>query len=300
MDSGQDSQGAQLQPEAVTVARTSRPVITPDAFDGDNGWDEWIGHFNSVSRVNEWNDQTKLLWLEVRLVGKARKAWNRLTTEEKNNYNSAVIALRRRFEPESRRDLYAAEFQTRGRKSNESWGELADNLRSLADKAFPDLDETAKEKLSVDRYLTLLEKPEVSLAVRQRRPRTLNDAVSATLEIEAFMSLGNQTLSRHSATPGSTVASLDSSINASFASRDDKMCEMLQTLMSRMDQMEITIARRLPVDNRSSDAVSTPRPRGQDRTDSTRHGPIVCHKCSQAGHYARGCANRRSTAESGN
>ena len=244
MDSGQDSQGAQLQPEAVTVARTSRPVITPDAFDGDNGWDEWIGHFNSVSRVNEWNDQTKLLWLEVRLVGKARKAWNRLTTEEKNNYNSAVVALRRRFEPESRRDLYAAKFQTRGRKSNESWGELADNLRSLADKPFPDLDETAKEKLSVDRYLTLLEKPEVSLAVRQRRPRTLNDAVSATLEIEAFMSLGNQTLSRHSATPGSTVASLDSSINASFASRDDKMCEMLQTLMSLMDQMEITIARR--------------------------------------------------------
>ena len=86
------------------------------------------------------------------------------------------------------------------------------------------MSETAKEKLSVDHYLTLLEKPEVSLAVRQRRSRTLNDAVSATLEIEAFMSLGNQTLSRHSATPGSTVASLDSSINASFASIETTRC----------------------------------------------------------------------------
>ena len=39
----------------------------------------------------------------------------------------------------------------------------------------------AKEKLSVDCYLTLLEKPDVSLTVRQCRPETLNDAVSATL-----------------------------------------------------------------------------------------------------------------------
>jgi len=292
MTTEQGSQSARGPPE-VTVARTSRPVITPDAFDGDNGWDEWIGHFNSVSRVNEWNDRTKLLWLEVRLVGKARKAWNRLTTEQKNNYDSAVVALRRRFEPESRRDLYAAEFQTRGRKPNESWGELADNLRSLADKAFPDLDEVAKEKLSVDRYLTLIRKPDVSLAVRQRRPRTLNDAVSATLEIEAFMSLGNQTPS-HSA---SSVASMDSSTDATFTSRDDKLCEMLQSLASRMDQMELAIAR---MDNHS---INILRPRGQERgrTNSTRQAPIICHKCGQAGHYARGCANRQSTtAESGN
>jgi len=26
----------------VIVARTSKPVLTPDAFDGDIRWDEWI------------------------------------------------------------------------------------------------------------------------------------------------------------------------------------------------------------------------------------------------------------------
>lgn len=29
-----------------------RPVITPDAFNGELSWDEWIGHFESVARVN--------------------------------------------------------------------------------------------------------------------------------------------------------------------------------------------------------------------------------------------------------
>ena len=302
MTSAQSST-AQGGPQEVLMARTStKPVIIPDTFDGDIGWDEWIGHFNSVARVNDWNDQTKLLWLEVRLVGKARKAWNRLTTEDRNDYNSAVIALRQRFEPESRRDLYAAEFQTRGRKPNESWGETADNLRSLADKAFPDLDEVAKEKLSVDRYLTLLEKPDVSLAVRQRRPKTLNDAVSATLETEAFMSLGNQRgyQIRPELTPTTSVAGVDSTVNATLASKDDKMYEMLQTLVSRMNQMELTIAR---MDSRCSNLTNTPRPaRGQekDRSDSTRRGPIICNKCGKPGHYARGCASRRSKAESGN
>ena len=51
----------------------------------------------------------------------------------------------------------------------------------MADK---DLNEVAKEeKLSVDHYLTLLEKPNVFLAVCQRLPKTLKDAVSVTLNI---------------------------------------------------------------------------------------------------------------------
>ena len=59
----------------MIMARTSiKPVIIPDTFDGNIGWDEWMSHFNSMVRVNDWNDQTKLLWLEVQLVGKAPKA----------------------------------------------------------------------------------------------------------------------------------------------------------------------------------------------------------------------------------
>ena len=53
-------------PPEVMMARTSTKfVITLDTFDRDIGWDEWISDFDSVVKVNDWNDQTKFLWLEV-------------------------------------------------------------------------------------------------------------------------------------------------------------------------------------------------------------------------------------------
>ena len=132
----------------------------------------------------------KILWLEV-LVGKARKAWNRLPEDSKGNYNLAKEALRKRFEPDSCADLYAAEFQTRRKRQDETWGDLADNLRTLAERAFPELDERAKEKLSVYRFLSLLHRSDVALAVRQKKPKCIDDTVTATLEIESILALSS-------------------------------------------------------------------------------------------------------------
>ena len=199
--------------------------------------------------VNDRNDQTKLLWLEVRLVCKARKAWNCLTT-------TTQLSLLFDYALSQRADEISTLQSSRpmGGSQKNLGGEIANNLQSLDDKAFLDLDELAKE---VDCYLTLLEKPDVSFAVRQCCPKTLNDGVSATLEIEAFMSLGNQRgYQTPELTPTSTVASVDSPINATFPSKENKMYEMLQILVSRMNQMELTIAR---MDNRSSDLTNSPR-----------------------------------------
>ena len=97
----------------ATIPTHPRPLIMPDAFDGDAcHWDDWISHFESVTRVNAWDDPSKLLWLELRLTGKACKAWNQLSEESKGNYPLAKAALHNCFEPESHKDLYAAEFHT--------------------------------------------------------------------------------------------------------------------------------------------------------------------------------------------
>jgi hypothetical protein len=102
-------------------------------------------------------------------------------------YEATRDALKARFDPESRRTRYQAEFQTRRKKASEGWADFADELRSLADKAYPDLGEDARERLSINAYLTQLPQPQIAFSVRQKQPATLDDAVTATLEMESYL-----------------------------------------------------------------------------------------------------------------
>lgn len=282
-----------------------RPLIMPDTFDGEaSHWDDWVSHFESVARVNTWDEQSKLLWLEVRLVGKARKAWNRLPEDSKGNYNLAKAALRKRFEPDSRKDLYAAEFQTRRKRRDETWGDLADNLRTLAERAFPELDERAKEKLSVDRFLSLLDRSDVALAVRQKKPKCLDDAVAATLEIESILALsssrtgtpiGNCSIVEDDLQPPPTISAVQQHRQTSA------MTEMLQSLITRMDQLEVSMTKLNKQTSSQPRTRTANAPRAHsESTPRINHGPITCYSCGEVGHYARGCASRRQSSQQGN
>ena len=52
----------------------ARPLMLPEPFTGDGSWTLWQSHFDDVAAVNGWDDAAKLLWLRVRLTGRARTA----------------------------------------------------------------------------------------------------------------------------------------------------------------------------------------------------------------------------------
>lgn len=137
----------------------SKPAVLPELYSGEKSWDEWIDHFDSVATVCGWDDAAKLKWLRVRLTGRAGTAFRRLPEATRNDFKEAVQALRKRFEPESRKELYMTELQTRTKKRNEDWASFGDELRKLADKAYPDLQEEARERFALNQYLAHLEHP---------------------------------------------------------------------------------------------------------------------------------------------
>ena len=95
-------------------------------------------------------------------------------------------ALQERFEPSCRKERYQAQFQTR-KKKEEGWADFADSLRTLVDKAYPDLEDNAKEQLALNHFVSQIENCQVAFSVRQKRPKTVDEAVSATLEMEAYI-----------------------------------------------------------------------------------------------------------------
>ena len=81
-------------------------------------------------------------------------AFKKFSVTTRSSFERAVKALRDRFEPESRKDLYLAEFQTHVKRRTESWPDFGEDLRTLVDKAYPSLDDDARQQLALQRYLS--------------------------------------------------------------------------------------------------------------------------------------------------
>ena len=66
------------------------------------------------------------------------------------NYGLAKAALKNRFEPESQNILYQTKLQTQVKQKGEGWAEFGEDLRVLADKAYPDLVDEAREQFALN------------------------------------------------------------------------------------------------------------------------------------------------------
>jgi len=119
----------------------TRLLVLPEVFDGQRSFDEWVSHFENVSAVNGWNNDDKLLWLKVRLTGKAHVAFTQLAHETQQSYATAKKAIIECFDPPSKQQFYKVEFERK--EDKESWANFADELLLLASKAFPKLQEEA-------------------------------------------------------------------------------------------------------------------------------------------------------------
>ena len=240
----------------------SRPAVLPELYTGEKSWDEWIHHFESVATVNGWDGAAKLNWLCVRLTGRAGTVFRRLPEATRADYGEAKKALKERFEPESKKELYLAELQTRTKKRTEDWAAFGEDLRLLAEKAYPDLTDDAREQLALNQYLARLDNPQVAFAVKQGKPKTTSDAIRLTLEVESYL---------HPSMKGSMfqVGTNDSAIVAGTAhhAQDDP----LKMILERMERIEAELqAVRSPPSRQQSEA-SGGNSRPRHYTDHSSH-----------------------------
>lgn len=259
--------------EGRSVAGTTRPLVLPETFDGSGSWSEWSFHFENVASVNGWDENQKLQWLRVRVTGRAQKALHRLQ-DAATTYEATRDALKARFDPESRQTRYQAEFQTRKKKPGEGWADFADDLRSLADRAYPDLADEARERLTINSYLGQLPQPQISFSVRQKQPSTLDDAVSATLEMESY--LLPQTLS--SVEP--PVAAETAAVNT--VDQVSQLARVVEKLTEQVEQLQRSVDSAKP----SSSDPSRRRIRGSPQSFAGN-----CWSCGKWGHRASDCNN---------
>ena len=95
-------------------------------------------------------------------------------------------ALISHFEPLDKSELYRTEFRARTKRDDERLLEFAMTLRTLASRAFPKMTSAQRNLLSRDQFVDGLTEDNFYIRVRHAKPKSLEDAVKAALELEAI------------------------------------------------------------------------------------------------------------------
>lgn len=258
----------------------AKPPVIPELYTGEKSWDEWVDHFDSVAQVCGWDEANKLKWLRVRLSGRAGTAFRRLPEATRADFTQATAALRSRFEPDSKKELYRTELLTRRKKQNEGWAAFGEDLKILADKAYSDLPDEARERFALNQYLTQLDNPQVAFSVKQTKPTTVDDAVRSTLEMESFLRPSGPAGVSHVSVEGSNTEMVAA---MGIRTQDNTM----KLILERMERLETEL-------KNSRQSPSRQQPTGDNRPSSRgrwrgRSNPGNCWNCGGEGHLARDC-----------
>ena len=124
-------------------------------------------------------------------MARSATGWSRADRFQEPAHQSTELpprlAFQRRIDPQSRRGLNAAEFHSRQKRPQEDRACFV----GLENKAFPDIEEAAQERLAVDRFLLQLDNPQLAFSIGQKQPSNLNEAITYTLEMQAHLSLSS-------------------------------------------------------------------------------------------------------------
>ena len=167
-------------------------------------------------------------------------------------------------------------------------GYLCRRLKNFSRQSIP---RSAREKLAVDRFLGQISEPQLSFSVRQKQPATIDDAIAATQELQSHLQLANNRVQPLSEFTIGAVTDSDRSLQ-----QIDRTATLLEQLVTTIEKLETELSTsqrpRPPQSNRHYN-------RDQQRREGLPRqprGPIVCFRCGQEGHFARGCASPPVTA----
>ena len=150
----------------------------------------------------------------------------------------------------------------------------------LADKAYPDVQEEARERLALNQYLARLDDPRLGFSVRQGKPATVDDAVRITLEMESQPATPLQI---------SQVQPEDSELSPAVAPvTSAKREDPLQQILQQMEELKAglkAVQQQLPQRNNY----------GNDRDRLRREGR--CFNCRDKGHMSPNCPSSRRTSQ---
>ncbi|KAJ8042889.1 hypothetical protein HOLleu_09767 [Holothuria leucospilota] len=224
--------------------------------------------------------------LAASLKGDARAVLADLDAKSRRSYPLLTEALSRRFSPSHQTEIFRIQLKNRIRKKEESLPQLAQEVRRLARRAYPSAPPKLLGFLCKDHFLDALDDQDLRLGVYQMRPGSLEEALKAALEMEAFHTAEKQ--------KGKAIKSESETTELCMTATEGiKQCRLSMAEL----QSEIKAVRselQLMKDERKQ--YSSQGKQGRGNPAYMEDGTPICFKCRKPGHVKRNCPEKIGTA----
>ena len=159
--------------------------LKPQNYSGTEGFEDFLAQFEITTEINGWDYRAKSLYLANSLIGSARSLLNELTSEQRRDYSSLVQKLTARYGSENRAEVFRAQLKSRIKQKAETIPELAQAIKKLTRQAYPKAGLDVIEALALDHFIDGLPEPEIRLRLREVGPKSLSEAETIAVRMEA-------------------------------------------------------------------------------------------------------------------
>ncbi len=159
----------------------------PRGFDYEcTEWSDYLIYFLRVAKWNGWNDEEMTDQLIMSFEGASMKLLS-MIPEDENSFQELVHSLNNIFYPRERAEVWKMQFKTRMLNKNESFLNLAEDLKKLASRGYYKLSAESLEILVLDQFIEALKhNDKLQEHVFFMHPRNVGEAVSYSIEYDAF------------------------------------------------------------------------------------------------------------------
>ncbi len=172
-----------------------RKHLEAEKYDGKTDLNDYLRHFEKISKWNEWTLAEKAMQLGMHLHEGAEKTFDSLPENEKNDYFKIVSCLRRNYGQMNQAFLYQEKFWQRKKLVTEGLVNYAQDIQDFSLKAFGDMvniQSPGFNKMLVHRFVSGLGDEDSAKWVHMQHATDLNDAVKIARDLESFDEVHNR------------------------------------------------------------------------------------------------------------